>query len=268
MGKKQKCPEFENHERWLVSFADMMTLLFAVFVVLYALKTGGNEENEAQVEQAASSIRESFNEVYEDIPEHRRLGPSEDGFGIFEHMQGDQISPPVIDRYPGSDRFLRLLDNEMQRLNKQVELRLYGDRKFRDLSGKGDERVISVHRDDKGVQVRLLAAHFFPSGSYKLSKKTYAELLEVADIVKQLGRPVTIEGHTDSLPVAGGLNNWDLSSLRATAVVRFFIEQANFPPTSIGGTGYGDSRPIASNATESSRSLNRRIEIRVHYDND
>lgn len=264
MAKKKKCPEFENHERWLVSYADMMTLLFALFVVLYALKDGGSQDT--RVDQAAASIRESFNEVMEDIPPHRRVGPTQMGFGIFEHMHGDQVNPPVIEKYPNPDSFMRLIDDEMKQLNREIELRLYGDQRFRETEAQGQQRIVTVHRDDTGIRVRLLAAHFFAPGSYQVNQNTHKELLNVAAVVRELGRRVTIEGHTDSTPMRGNLTNWDLSSLRATQVVRFFIEQANFPPTSIGGTGFADVRPVASNATAESRALNRRIEIKVHYD--
>ncbi|MFW7379691.1 MAG: OmpA family protein [Oligoflexus sp.] len=264
MAKKKKCPEFENHERWLVSYADMMTLLFAVFVVLYALKEDGAKD--AKVEQAAASIKEAFNEVMEDIPVNRRVGPTQEGFGIFEHMHGDQIRPPITEKFPSSDRHFRIIDQELKQVQRQVELRLYGDKKFRELEAKGQQRIITVQRDDTGIRIQLLAAHFFPPASYQLNPKSHKELLEVAGIVKDLGRRVTIEGHTDATPMSGSMNNWDLSSLRATQVVRFFIERANFPPTSIGGAGFADTRPVASNATAESRALNRRIEIKVHYD--
>jgi len=264
VAKKKKCPEFENHERWLVSFADMMTLLFAVFVVLYALKEDGAKD--AKIDQAAASIKEAFNEVMDDIPVDRRIGPTQEGFGIFENMKGDQIRPPITEKFPSSDRFFRIIDEELKQVNRQIEMRLYGDKKFRELDAKGQQRIISVQRDDTGIRIRLLAAHFFPSGSYQLNPSTHRELMEVSAIIKELGRRVTIEGHTDATPMGGSLNNWDLSSLRATQVVRFFIERANFPPTSIGGVGFADTRPVASNATAESRVLNRRIEIKVHYD--
>jgi chemotaxis protein MotB len=264
VAKKQKCPEFENHERWLVSYADMMTLLFAVFVVLYALKDEGAKD--AELEQAAASIKEAFNEVMEDIPQDRRLGPNEKGFGIFEHMKGDQIRPPISKKFPSSDRYMKLIDQEMSKVSKQIDLRLYGNKKFRELKASGQQRIISVHRTDDGFQVRLMAAHFFAPGSYKLDPEAYPELREAAEIVKELGRRITIEGHTDSTPVRGSMTNWDISSLRASYVARFFIEEANFPPTSISAAGYAATKPIASNSTAESRALNRRIEIKVHYD--
>lgn len=264
MAKKQKCPEFENHERWLVSFADMMTLLFAVFVVLFALKKEGADQ--AKIQQAAVSIKESFNEVMEEIPENRKMGPTEQGFGIFEHRKGDRIRPPIITKFPSSDRAMKVIEADMDKVKQMINLRLYGQEKRRDQdkSGKGLERIISVQRDQDGFRVRLLATHFYKPGSYQISQSAVKELEEVAKILKEVGRPLTIEGHTDSVP-SSGMTNWELSSLRASNMVRLFIDQMNFAPTMLSAAGYADTKPIASNATEETRALNRRIEIKVHY---
>src|SRR5690606_1087601 len=94
---KKKCPEFENHERWLVSYADMVTLLFAVFVVLYALNMGDDKK---PAEDAAGSIQESFTVPLEDIPIERRVGPVEAGFGIFDHLRGNSPRAPINRKFP------------------------------------------------------------------------------------------------------------------------------------------------------------------------
>lgn len=265
MAKKQKCPEFENHERWLVSFADMMTLLFAVFVVLFALKKEGADQ--AKIQQAAVSIKESFNEVMEEIPENRKMGPTEQGFGIFEHRKGDRIRPPIITKYPSSDRAMKVIEADVSKVKQQIQMRLYGQQKNRELqkSGKGLERIISVQRDQDGFRVRLLATHFYKPGGYQISQAAMKDLEEVAKILKEVGRPLTIEGHTDSVPASDGMSNWELSSLRASTMVKAFIGDFNFAPSMLSAAGYADTKPIASNAAEETRAMNRRIEIKVHY---
>ncbi len=265
MAQKQKCPEFENHERWLVPYADMLTLMFAVFVVLFALKKEGADQ--AKIQQAAISIQESFSDAVEDIPENRRNGPTEQGIGIFEHRKGDRIRAPITPKYPDASRAMKIIDAEMKKTQEQIQLRLYGQQKFREMekSGKGQERIVSVQRDNDGFRVKLLASHFFKPGSYQLSQSALKDVEEIGKILKELGRPITIEGHTDSVPATGDKNNWDISTLRATSVLRYFIDKMNFPPTSLSAAGYADTRPIASNATEETRALNRRIEIKVHY---
>lgn len=262
MARKQKCPEFENHERWLVSFADMMTLLFALFVVLFTLKDGSESP---EMEQVAASVSESFDLVLEDIPVDRRIGPTEAGFGIFEHFHGDSVLPQITRRFPGTKERIKVINDEFHKVSAELRNRLYGDKAMREADKPGRARVVSVHRDQDGFRVRMLATHFFQSGSYRLKSEAKKELDSVADILKDLGRNVTVQGHTDSMPARGRFTNWELSSLRAAEVVRYFIQKHGFPATTVAIAGYADTKPIADNSTASGRKLNRRIEVKVHY---
>ncbi len=265
MSKKQKCPEFENHERWLVSYADMVTLLFAVFVVLYAIQIAGQKNQQKTV---AGSMQESFNTPLQDIPVDRRVGPQEQGMGIFDHFKGDSIRPALITKYPSSSQKVKIIDDEMNRIRVKLEDHLYGKNKFREETKPGQERIVAVQRTEKGFKLQLLARHFYEPGSVQVSRGALKELDSVAQILKDLGRPIVIEGHTDSLPAAGTYSNWEISTLRATNVLRYFIAKHNFPATLLSAAGYADMKPIASNGSESGRMLNRRIEIHVDYDNE
>ena len=262
MSKKQKCPEFENHERWLVSYADMLTLLFAVFVVLFALKEGG----EPQVQRAAGSMQESFNTPLEDIPMDERIGPIEQGFGIFEHFKGERMRPPIMQKYPDIKERPKIIDSELEKVKVNLEERLYGPNKFSGSNKPGEERIVSVQRTEKGFVLRMLARHFYKPGEVKVRKEAKADLDGIINILKDLGRNVRIEGHTDSIPADKEYSNWEISALRATYVVSYMIGEHNFPQSLISAAGFADTRPIASNGTESGRNLNRRIEIHVDYE--
>ena len=262
MSKKGKCPEFENHERWLVSYADMLTLLFAVFVVLFALKEGG----EPQVQQTAGSMQESFNTPLEDIPLDRQSGPIEQGFGIFDHFHGDTIVAPVIQKYPANTDTIKIIKNEMAQVNLMLEERLYGPNKAKSAEDPGFARIIKVERTEKGFRLRLMARYFYDEGGYTIKKSTLKEIDAIIEVLKILGRSLTIEGHTDATAPKGKLSNWDISALRASHLVRYMIQQHQFPQTRLTAAGYGDTRPIAHNGTASGRKLNRRIEIHVDYD--
>lgn len=264
MAIKVKCPEFENHERWLVSYADMVTLLFAVFVVLYALNLSGAKQQDA----AAGSMQESFNTPLEEIPSEQRVGPTEKGFGIFDHLKGNSPRAPVTPKFQAPTPPLKIIDSELNRVKTELEDRMYGPEKFRDPNKPGQDRIIEIQRSQNGFQIRLLARHFFDGGSHHIKKEALKEMNQVAKVLKDLGRPLVVEGHTDSLPPKAGTSNWDLSALRATSVVQYFISAQNFPPMKIAAAGYADQRPIHHNGTEAGRALNRRIEIHVRYDSE
>jgi chemotaxis protein MotB len=261
MGKHQKCPEFENHERWLVSYADMLTLLFAVFVVLYSLKQGG----EPQAQQVSGSMQESFNTPLDDIPIHRKDTPVDHGFGIFEHFRGDQIREPLSKKFPSHKQAPKVLDQEFTKIQKELEERLYGPHAFPGTHKNGNERIIDVEKTPTGLRFRLLARHFYDSGSLDMKPKGLKALDVLIRILKRLGRPLTVEGHADSAP-SSRMSHWDLSALRATRIVAYMVEKHYFPQTLLSAAGYGDVRPLAHNGTFEGRQLNRRIEIQVHYE--
>lgn len=243
----------------------MLTLLFAVFVVLFALKQGGAPETN----KAAGSLQESFNTPLEDIPIDRRVGPAEQGFGIFEHLKGDQIRAPLIQKFPSANKeSIAVIDSEMQRFKLKLEERLYGPDRVRpaDKGDKGYERVVSVERTTKGFKLRLTARYFFEPGSTNVKREAIPELDKIIEVLKSLGKDITVEGHTDSIPPKGDLSNWEISTLRATSIVRYMIRQHDFPQTRLSAVGYADLRPIAHNGTEEGRALNRRIEFHVHLE--
>lgn len=259
---KHKCPEFENHERWLVSYADMVTLLFALFVVLYALKEDGQAKNDA-----AGSLEESFNKPLDDIPPAQRVGPNDAGFGVFENMKGGARPSKGNDAFSGAPEKIHVIDNEMNLVSRQLEERLYGPNKFRQTKDPGTTRVFSVVRTANGFRVRLLARHFYDEGKISIKPSALKDLSMVTESLKKLGRHIRVEGHTDLLR-EGQYSHWDISALRATHVLKFMVEKHNFPPTSLSAAGYGRTRPIASNSTTAGRAMNRRIEFNVRYQED
>lgn len=240
----------------------MVTLLFAVFVVLYALKDDGQK-----IEAAAGSMEESFNKPLEDIPPSQRIGPLEQGFGVFDHLKGNTPKPPIVEKFPETPQNIKLIDDEMNKIKGQLATRLYGENKFRQDDNPGLARVISVHRVRNGFRVRLLAQHFYNPGVVDIKPAARKDLDYVIKTLKSLERPIRVEGHTDSIERQGA-NNWDLSALRASHVLKYMIRKHNFAPSLLSAAGYADTKPIAGNVTEKSRALNRRIEFTVRYDAD
>ncbi len=249
---KKKCPEFENHERWLVSYADMLTLLFAVFVVLYALSL--SDKDEAPNKDAAGSLQESFATPLEDIPLSRRIGPMETGMGVFDYFKGNEPEPTNESGISsGGGANIKIIEDDMNKIAYELKDRLYGPHKYINSGKSGEQRIVNIVRTGRGFKVQLFARHFFKPGAYKIRPQSLKDLDEVIINLKKLEKDITIEGHTDSIPSRGKFSNWELSSLRASDVLQYMIKKHNFPATKLSAAGYADFRPIASNGTEQGR---------------
>ena len=264
---KHKCPEFENHERWLVSYADMLTLLFAVFVVLFALKKGDNSDSKAT--SVAGSIQESFSTPLETIPVSQKSYAGEPGLIIFEHYQGNQADSggkelSATERSPSP--IIALIKADVKKVEMDLEERLYGPEKIREANSQGNDRIVDVEQTPDGFLLRLTARYFYESGSVDIKPSARADVDQVIQILAKLEKRIRVEGHTDSTPSIGKQDNWDISVLRATNMVRYMMQVHHFPQDHLSAVGYGDTRPIAHNGTEEGRSLNRRVEFHVQYD--
>ena len=242
MRQKRGHEEHENHERWLVSYADFMTLLFAFFVVLYATSTQ-NIEKEKTFEK---SMRQQF---------RMAMG----GQGTSSNVsQNNAIMDPI---------------NIFE--NKNVgngELEDYVE-KLLAKNMSEEERKLAIgglRHDSVGVRISLAAATFFPSGSPKLRLPALRSLDKVAEILKKTNNRLIVEGHTDDQKVVGGQygSNWELASLRATSVVRYLIKYHGIDPKRLAAISYADTKPLTPNVTDEARAKNRRIEILIVTAND
>jgi len=236
--KRKKEQEHENHERWLVSYADFITLLFALFAVLYATSSQ-NYEKEKKFED---SVRAQFKMV--------------GGLGSSQNQSGGLLGQ-VIDP----------IDLFQQRGVGNGELEDYVDRLLQKKMSD-EERKLAIggmRHDAMGVRISLAASTFFPTGSAKIRLPALKSLDKIAEVLKASNRRIIIEGHTDDQPVIGGQfeSNWELASLRATSVVRYLVKYHNIDPIRLAAISYADTRPLVSNTNESNRGKNRRIEILI-----
>jgi chemotaxis protein MotB len=237
--RRKKHEEHESHERWLVSYADFITLLFAFFVVLYAT-SNQNEDKERQFE---NSIRAKFHLAAIGLggtsAPNMGAGPTGQVFDPLELIQRRRLNTDDLEDYVN-----KLLDKNMTAKERK-------------------EAVAGVRHDAIGVRITLAASQFFQPGSAKLKAPAVKVLNEIAKILKNANRQVIIEGHTDDKPVVGTQfeSNWELASMRATTVVRYLINVYKMDPTKLGAVSYGDTRPLVPNINEENRAKNRRIEI-------
>lgn len=252
--KKKKAVSESSGAGWIVSYADLMTLLFAAFVVLYGMKPEGETK---EVLGVTSSIREAFIEIPDEIPEEEKKGPIHQGKKAFNYFRGDAINPPIIKKFRRYTNVLKVINKDFNQAKTLVNELNKG-------LGK-DKKAALLTEEEDGYSIKLMGSHFFESGSYRVKRTLLPELTKIGQFLKDIEKDIIIEGHTDAIPLTGPLTNWDLSSLRATYVMKHFLREVNFEPKRIAVAGYGDSKPIGDNQTEVGRRLNRRIEIKVKY---
>ncbi|NBW80336.1 hypothetical protein EBR21_01150, partial [bacterium] len=235
MAKKAKCPEFENHERWLVAFADMMTLLFALFVVLYAMAN----LDKSKAKKVEISIQKAFANEFDDetMPEGVPRGHDMKK-GIFRFNKGNTNRDQVSTRT--RREMAAIISADTAKIERELADRLYGSKDFPQAQNqKPEDRVVFVNKDNDGIRITLLARKFFNPNEANLTKEARAALDGVAMAVKNIGRQVRVEGHTDNLPFnINGMTNWELSSARASAVVRYFIAQHKYNPRTLYAAGF------------------------------
>ena len=235
MSRRRVQPGHANHERWLVSYADFITLMFAFFVVMFA----ASQADRSKVKRVAESVTRAL----EDGPSAKaRPGKGEGGTGPSTGQGKDQHAAPSAQ----ADELLPSL----QYLNGQLKTEIE--------SGK-----MSLSLDPRGLVVSLRQATFFPSGEDTIDPKTYSSLQKVATAICQLPNPVRLEGHTDAIPIHTSRfhSNWDLSAARAIAVLDLLTARFNVPVGRLAIAGYAETIPVAANDTEEGRARNRRVDI-------
>lgn len=242
MARKKKPPEHANHERWLVSYADFITLLFAFFTTMYAISTADT----AKLQKLMQSMQGAFGGT---APASSLM--PEPGKVPF----APQFQSPAA-KNASSLNVGRVEEDVFQVVQQKIEHYLVKGVK------EGSVRVIV---SDRGLIIRINDAELFRPGEATIDPKGHKLLEEIALSLVDLPNFVRVEGHTDHTPVRSARfpSNWELSSARASGIVRWFVEKHRFPAERLCAAGYGEYRPASSNGTEEGRAANRRVEIIV-----
>ncbi len=224
MRRKRKPVDHVNHERWLISYADFITLLFAFFVVMFAASVTNKEKARsvsAAVEQALSGGMSA-----RDTRSHPKNEKSAPAGGVSD------------------------LSSSLQVLRKQLAAEI--------TSGK-----MKLSLQERGLVVTLSEDGFFEQGKDIIQPATYAAFQKVAAAIQKLPNAVRLEGHTDSVPIHNSRfrNNWDLSTSRALAILSLLEETYSIDRTRLSAAGYADTVPLESNETEPGRAHNRRVDL-------
>jgi len=223
-------------DRWLVSYADFITLLFAFFVVLFAT---GRSDMQKKMELAAS-IQSAFNQMGIFEP-HLILPPATELIG-----SGGSAAPPIVSTpLPPTPESMVTVRQHIEAV-AQPEI------------GLG---VIGIHQSAEGLVISLQEAGFFDSGATDIRPTALPVLDRIAAALP--GSPLRVEGHTDNIPIHTPqfASNWELSSSRASSIARHLLIHPNIQAEQISVAGYAEYHPAASNATVEGRARNRRVDI-------
>ncbi|HOP40595.1 MAG TPA: flagellar motor protein MotB [Geobacteraceae bacterium] len=255
MARRKKKPEAHaNHERWMVSYADFVTLLFAVFVTLFAM----SQTDKRKVEEVIASLRESFG--------YAKSNPmsSVNVLDSTELSPIPSISPPASkgtmqQQMPFDKTSKKQFHAEEKDFKKaKASLEAY-------LIKNGIQDKVDLEINRRGLVISLKEAGFFDSGSAEIRIASYPLLAKIAESLSDYANQMRVEGHTDNIPIntATFPSNWELSTARATNIVRHLVYYYKFAPRKLSATGYAEFRAVADNATAEGRAKNRRVDIVV-----
>ncbi len=244
--KNKHIEEPENHERWLVSYADFVTLLFGFFVVMYAISS----VNVGKYRVLSNALDEAFSK-------HDVVEQSESPVEIGKRpttIQPIQLDHLMTEQKRKEEKLSVEIKEERRRLKKVEE-------QFNTLLEPYiDQDLIEVKRDDFWLELVMKSGMLFRSGEAELSKSALPLLNKIKDVLKRTHNILHVEGHTDNIPIdtVEFPSNWDLSSARAASVVKQLAKDG-ISPTRMAAVGYGEFHPIADNSTEQGRYQNRRV---------
>jgi chemotaxis protein MotB len=236
-----------THDRWLVSYADFITLLFAFFVVLFATAKA-DEKKQMQMSQAIDAAFKSLG-IFPDATRKpaRNQNPAagiEPATMPMNIVMGEDVLSPA-----------RVKD-DLENLRRDLQQRL---------SNQVAQHTVSIQMGRDGLVISLREAGFFNSGSAIPRKESLPTLRQIATLLSRTPYDVRIEGHTDNVPIHTSSfdSNWELSSARATRIARLFLEVRSIPADRLSTAGYAEFHPVASNATAEGRAANRRVDVVV-----
>lgn len=243
--RRKTFQEAEHSDRWMVSYADFITLLFAFFVVMYSISSVNKGKYDVFSESLDQAL--SHNEKVEKVAEPIQVGE------IPTRIQPIEL-PNLVTVSEEEHQLSEEIMEEKRRLNE------VSDEFQRALQPFVESQLVGIKKHDFWVELEMNSELLFASGKAELSNKAIPVLQKVAEVVRGVPNVINVEGYTDDVPISTGIypSNWDLSSARATSVVKELVKN-NIPSTRLSSVGYGEFHPIADNKDEEGRFKNRRV---------
>lgn len=246
MARRHKPKEHENHERWLVSYADFITLLFAFFVVMFA----SSHADQQKAKEVSASVKEAFEQgampkALMEMMGRKRPPQTNDA------QRAAAVSTPEGDaKTSAAEAAMADLAASLAQLSNT-------------LSKEIGEGKVSINMEPRGLVVSLKEAAFFPPAGDRIQESALPILNKIADSALRIPNKILLEGHTDSTPIHNDRfrSNWELSTARSIAMLDLFSERFGIPVKRLSVAGYADTIAVASNETAEGRQKNRRVDV-------
>jgi len=253
-----------NNERWLVSYADFITLLFAFFVVMYSISQVNQSKYRVLSETFIQAFNQSSDSKANPLPQDN-ANASKDAIApvdLGNTVTNDNTHSPSAEDKPTSD--MNAQSNTTVKTQTADELTQISDLVNEKFTQLINDQMIKVSSNELWLQIELNDSILFSSGGVETSTQAQTIFTEIANILKNYKNPIQIEGFTDNVPIKNSRypTNWELSSARATEIVKFLAEKG-VAPERLSAVGYGEFQPQASNDTEAGRAQNRRVAVMV-----
>ena len=272
MRRRHKHEEHANHEAWVIPYADLLTLLLALFVVLYAMSSVNTTKYRAlaqAISAAFNGSRAVIQPLTPNAPQSSMPVPTNKPAPI-PRTPLAQILLPVLTQHiatpnasqgtPSDQNKTKLSDEQqnLERIRNQVE---------HALQPLIDKKLVIVRRTPTWLEIEIRTDILFPSGVATLSPSATEVLTSLGDILAPFANPLRVEGYTDDMPINTAVypSNWELSAARAASVARLFAEHG-VDPERLGIVGWGQYRPAADNQSVEGRNRNRRVLVVVLSD--
>ena len=264
MRHKHEHEDHVNHEAWAIPYGDLITLLLAFFVVMYAVSS----VNEGKYRVLSDSLSAAFRGT------PKTTAPIEIGDKVIKVKRDDTVAgltPSQAMKLPGqNERDQKSLVEQFNKMGRNIAtdggegpgLRQLAEQVEQAMASLISKDLVTVTRKPLWVEVEIKTDILFPSGSAEMQPQAVAILDGIAGILKPLASPIRVEGHTDNRPIrtAQFPSNWELSAARASRIVRLF-EERGIAPERMSVAGQGEYQPVADNATAEGRNRNRRVTL-------
>lgn len=252
--RKHEEEEHDNSERWLLSYADFITLLMVFFIIMYSM----SKVDQVKFYQLAQSLSSAF------IGGTGTLEAGDKNTGVVDPNNLDLSEVEKLAEQLAAEKLAEQAATEQAAQQQEMEnMQQLSDTLAKYFVEKNINDEVTLNIDDRGLVISLTATALFDSGSADVKEEMAKILIDSGEIINSLENYIRVEGHTDNVPVGVSKykTNWELSTARATNVVELFVEQVGIDPQKLVAAGYSEYKPITTNDTAEGRSKNRRVDI-------